>query len=58
MEFGWLDGRETGGHSGVDLVEISKIFATQDIFSLESELFDSVCKKSSPWKIHVIPRKV
>ncbi len=34
MAFGLLDGRDDGEHNGVGLVDISKLFATQDDFIL------------------------
>ena len=35
MEYDSFDGGEDGECNGIDLVEISKIFATQDAFLLE-----------------------
>ena len=35
MKFGSFDGRDDGEHSGVGIVEISEIFVTLDVYSLE-----------------------
>ena len=42
MHFGSPDGRGDGEHNGVNFVKISKISATQDAFSLETESVDLV----------------
>ena len=42
MGFHSLDGREIDEHTGVDSVEISKIFTTQDDLFLGTEPFDQV----------------
>ena len=40
---GSLDGGEDSEHNDGRFVEISKIFATQNTFSLGTEPFDGVC---------------
>ena len=35
LKFGLLDGEEDGTFSGIDVVEISEIFAVQDDFSMQ-----------------------
>ena len=42
MEFGSLDERENGEHSGVCFVEISQVLMTPDDFFVETEPFDRV----------------
>ena len=42
MKFSLLDGGEGGKYIGAGFVEISKIFATQDVFLFEKEPFDRV----------------
>ena len=42
MEFGSFDGEWDGKHNGVGFVEISHIFATQDVFCFESIPFESL----------------
>ena len=42
MKFGSFDGGKDGGHIGVGLVEISKLFAMHDAIFLETEYFESV----------------
>ena len=39
MKFGFPDGVEDGEHGGVVFVEISKIFANQDVFCFGTEPF-------------------
>ena len=42
MEFSLLAGGENGEHSGVGLMEISKIISSQDTFFFYREQFKSV----------------
>ena len=39
MTFGVLDSGEGGEYSGVGFVEMSEIFAMQDVFAFETESF-------------------
>ncbi len=42
MEFDFCDGNEDGKHNGINLLEISKIFAVQDLFFFGTGLIDRV----------------
>ncbi len=57
MEFGSLDGGENGEHSGVGRVEISKIFAMQDVFFFGMASFDNVCRLDARALNLVLPQE-
>ena len=42
MEFGTLDGGESGEHNGIGSMEISTLFVTLDIYFVATELFVGV----------------